>query len=150
MSVSSASAFFVCEEKETLQSYRKQREKRAHERAGAGRGGPQVIVVAEGAGQKYVQGNGNKDASGNKQLADVGLWLASQIKALGVFTRPNCPVKRGQGCPQTPLDSAPFRAPPPPPPCPPHDNPSDGPRPVFKTTRTNAKRFPKALGSGCA
>ncbi|KAM0042938.1 putative 6-phosphofructokinase [Helianthus debilis subsp. tardiflorus] len=43
-----------------------------------------VIVLAEGAGQEYVSKSVNapeeKDASGNKLLLDVGLWLTQQIK----------------------------------------------------------------------
>lgn len=46
--------------------------------------GHMVIVVAEGAGQEYVaqkmQAAGEKDASGNKLLLDVGLWLTQKIK----------------------------------------------------------------------
>ncbi|KAI5062924.1 hypothetical protein GOP47_0021471 [Adiantum capillus-veneris] len=43
-----------------------------------------VIVVAEGAGQDLMIQNGAAlpkcDASGNKQLLDVGLWLAQKLK----------------------------------------------------------------------
>ncbi|XP_061337555.1 ATP-dependent 6-phosphofructokinase 4, chloroplastic-like isoform X2 [Gastrolobium bilobum] len=43
-----------------------------------------VIVVAEGAGQEYVAAEvhaaDKKDASGNKLLLDVGLWLSDKIK----------------------------------------------------------------------
>ncbi|XP_021823430.1 ATP-dependent 6-phosphofructokinase 4, chloroplastic isoform X1 [Prunus avium] len=43
-----------------------------------------VIVLAEGAGQEYVaqemQAVDGKDASGNKLLLDVGLWLTEKIK----------------------------------------------------------------------
>ncbi|KAF8044361.1 hypothetical protein BT93_A2374 [Corymbia citriodora subsp. variegata] len=43
-----------------------------------------VIVVAEGAGQEYVAQSmhtvDEKDASGNRLLLDVGLWLSQQIK----------------------------------------------------------------------
>ncbi|KAI7748112.1 hypothetical protein M8C21_007842 [Ambrosia artemisiifolia] len=46
--------------------------------------GHMVIVVAEGAGQDLVaeslRANDNKDASGNKLLDDVGLWLSQKIK----------------------------------------------------------------------
>ncbi|KAJ0581147.1 putative 6-phosphofructokinase [Helianthus annuus] len=46
--------------------------------------GHMVIVVAEGAGQDLVaeslRTNDNKDASGNKLLNDVGLWLSQKIK----------------------------------------------------------------------
>lgn len=44
-----------------------------------------VIVVAEGAGQELVAAEvhtvGEKDASGNKLLRDVGPWLSNKIKA---------------------------------------------------------------------
>lgn len=43
-----------------------------------------VIVLAEGAGQEYVAQSmrtvDEKDASGNRLLLDVGLWLSQQIK----------------------------------------------------------------------
>lgn len=43
-----------------------------------------VIVLAEGAGQDYVAKDihaaGDKDASGNKLLLDVGLWLSEKFK----------------------------------------------------------------------
>ncbi|XP_071715630.1 ATP-dependent 6-phosphofructokinase 6-like [Rutidosis leptorrhynchoides] len=45
--------------------------------------GHMVIVVAEGAGQELVaQSNSTtaKDASGNKLLKDVGMWLSEKIK----------------------------------------------------------------------
>lgn len=46
-----------------------------------------VIVIAEGAGQDYVSQSmhvsGTKDASGNRLLLDVGLWLTQQIKVFG-------------------------------------------------------------------
>ena len=48
-----------------------------------------VIVVAEGAGQDYVaqemQANEEKDASGNRLLLDVGLWLSNKIKLSSLF-----------------------------------------------------------------
>ncbi|MBP9709099.1 MAG: ATP-dependent 6-phosphofructokinase [Oligoflexales bacterium] len=40
-----------------------------------------VIVVAEGAGQKYFTDDGERDASGNVKLKDVGLLLKSRIEA---------------------------------------------------------------------
>lgn len=47
--------------------------------------GHMVIVVAEGAGQELVaeslRATDNKDASGNKLLDDIGLWLSQKIKA---------------------------------------------------------------------
>ncbi|WOK98556.1 ATP-dependent 6-phosphofructokinase 6 [Canna indica] len=46
--------------------------------------GHMVIVVAEGAGQDLIaesmKSMGNEDASGNKLLLDVGLWLSQRIK----------------------------------------------------------------------
>lgn len=46
--------------------------------------GHMVIVVAEGAGQdllvKSMQSMDHEDASGNKLLLDVGLWLSQKIK----------------------------------------------------------------------
>jgi 6-phosphofructokinase 1 len=40
-----------------------------------------VIVVAEGAGQDLLPAEGGTDASGNKKLADIGLFLKEGIKA---------------------------------------------------------------------
>ncbi|RWW68385.1 hypothetical protein BHE74_00024144 [Ensete ventricosum] len=46
--------------------------------------GHMVIVVAEGAGQELIADSirsmGHEDASGNKLLLDVGLWLSQKIK----------------------------------------------------------------------
>jgi len=46
--------------------------------------GHMLIVVAEGAGQDLIAESirtmHNKDASGNKLLLDVGLWLSLKIK----------------------------------------------------------------------
>jgi 6-phosphofructokinase 1 len=46
--------------------------------------GHMVIVVAEGAGQDLIAQDiylkDSKDASGNKLLLDVGLWLSQKIK----------------------------------------------------------------------
>lgn len=46
--------------------------------------GHMVIVVAEGAGQENLSEStrcmNQQDASGNKLLKDVGLWLAQKIK----------------------------------------------------------------------
>ena len=43
-----------------------------------------MIVLAEGAGQEYVAQSDHavdeRDASGNRLLLDVGLWLTQQIK----------------------------------------------------------------------
>lgn len=40
-----------------------------------------VIVVAEGAGQKFFEDSGVVDASGNKKLSDIGPFLADKVKA---------------------------------------------------------------------
>lgn len=46
--------------------------------------GHMVIVVAEGAGQELIAESmrsiSHKDASGNKLLLDIGLWLSHKIK----------------------------------------------------------------------
>jgi hypothetical protein len=46
--------------------------------------GHMVIVLAEGAGQDFVSQDSHpadeKDASGNRLLLDVGLWLSHKIK----------------------------------------------------------------------
>lgn len=53
--------------------------------------GHMVIVLAEGAGQEYVSQSmhpvDEKDASGNRLLLDVGLWLTQKIKVLYHFLR---------------------------------------------------------------
>jgi 6-phosphofructokinase 1 len=49
------------------------------------RRGHAVIVVAEGAGQDLITGTGQKDASGNIRLSDIGLFLRDQI--LQFFSR---------------------------------------------------------------
>jgi 6-phosphofructokinase 1 len=40
-----------------------------------------VIVVAEGAGQDLMEATGEKDASGNIRLGDIGLFLRDQTRA---------------------------------------------------------------------
>jgi 6-phosphofructokinase 1 len=40
-----------------------------------------VIVVAEGAGQDLMEATGEKDASGNIRLGDIGIFLRDQIRA---------------------------------------------------------------------
>ncbi len=40
-----------------------------------------VIVVAEGAGQDLIQAAGGSDASGNKKLGDIGIFLKDRINA---------------------------------------------------------------------
>ncbi|XP_047971762.1 ATP-dependent 6-phosphofructokinase 6-like [Salvia hispanica] len=42
--------------------------------------GHMVIVVAEGAGEDLLAAKNERDASGNKLLQDVGLWLSQRIK----------------------------------------------------------------------
>lgn len=54
--------------------------------------GHMVIVIAEGAGQEMLSESlrfsHQQDASGNKLLQDVGLWISQQIKVqLLVFNR---------------------------------------------------------------
>jgi 6-phosphofructokinase 1 len=48
-----------------------------------------VIVIAEGAGQELVtesmQALQKQDASGNKLLQDVGLWISQKLKVLIIF-----------------------------------------------------------------
>ena len=39
-----------------------------------------VIVIAEGAGQEHLEASALKDASGNKKLSDVGIYLKEHIK----------------------------------------------------------------------
>lgn len=47
------------------------------------RRGHAVIVVAEGAGQEFFARQGNVDASGNRKLDDIGLFIKERI--LGYF-----------------------------------------------------------------
>ncbi|XP_047972672.1 ATP-dependent 6-phosphofructokinase 6-like [Salvia hispanica] len=42
--------------------------------------GHMVIVVAEGAGEDLLSAKNEQDASGNKLLQDIGLWLSQRIK----------------------------------------------------------------------
>lgn len=47
--------------------------------------GHMVIVIAEGAGQELLKESmrtDQADASGNKLLLDVGLWISQRIKVL--------------------------------------------------------------------
>jgi 6-phosphofructokinase 1 len=44
------------------------------------RRGHAVVVVAEGAGQDLLAGNGERDASGNLKFGDIGLFLRDRIK----------------------------------------------------------------------
>ncbi|WCL47549.1 ATP-dependent 6-phosphofructokinase [Leptospira sp. GIMC2001] len=43
------------------------------------RRGHSVIIVAEGAGQKFFEEKGEKDPSGNKKLSDVGVFMKDKI-----------------------------------------------------------------------
>ena len=43
------------------------------------RRGHAVIIVAEGAGQEHMQATNEKDASGNKKLSDIGVFLCNKI-----------------------------------------------------------------------
>jgi len=43
------------------------------------RRGHAVIVVAEGAGQDFLNATNGTDASGNKKLSDIGVWLKDRI-----------------------------------------------------------------------
>ena len=51
--------------------------------------GHMVIVLAEGAGQELMSKSmeSNTDASGNKLLKDVGLWLSQSIKVKYMYKR---------------------------------------------------------------
>lgn len=51
-----------------------------------------VIVVAEGAGQELVAGEGT-DASGNKRLGDIGTYLRDEIKAQLLARGTTCEMK---------------------------------------------------------
>ncbi|KAH7446278.1 hypothetical protein KP509_01G049700 [Ceratopteris richardii] len=42
--------------------------------------GHMVIVVAEGAGQELMEGSVALDASGNRLLNDIGLWISQKLK----------------------------------------------------------------------
>lgn len=53
-----------------LRALQKRLEKRNHA----------VVIVAEGAGQNAFEASTDTDASGNKKLGDVGLWLKNQIE----------------------------------------------------------------------
>ncbi len=41
--------------------------------------GHAVIIVAEGAGQRFFEDKGEKDPSGNKKLADIGIFMKDKI-----------------------------------------------------------------------
>jgi len=69
-----------------------------------------VIVVAEGAGQEYVTQEGT-DASGNKKLGDIGLFLKTVIieyfrnRAIPVSVKYIDPSYTIRSAPATPDDS---------------------------------------------
>jgi len=69
-----------------------------------------VIVVAEGAGQEYVAQKGT-DASGNKKLGDIGLFLKTEIikhftnRAIPVSVKYIDPSYTIRSAPATPDDS---------------------------------------------
>jgi 6-phosphofructokinase 1 len=52
-----------------------------------------VIVVAEGAGQGLVKGEYATDASGNRKLADIGLYLKDRINAFFKERNMECNLK---------------------------------------------------------
>lgn len=47
--------------------------------------GHMVIVIAEGAGQELLAEKNEQDASGNKLLQDVGLWISNRIRVNFIF-----------------------------------------------------------------
>ncbi len=49
-----------------------------------------VIIVAEGAGQEHLQSTNMTDASGNKKLADIGVYLRDSIEQY--FAKKNFPI----------------------------------------------------------
>jgi 6-phosphofructokinase 1 len=49
-----------------------------------------VILVAEGAGQKFFESSSETDASGNKKLNDIGIFLKNEISAY--FKKQNIPI----------------------------------------------------------
>ena len=52
-----------------------------------------VIVVAEGAGQHLMKSGGATDASGNKRLGDIGLFLRDKIGAFFKERKTECNLK---------------------------------------------------------
>jgi 6-phosphofructokinase 1 len=54
------------------------------------RRGHSVIIVAEGAGQKFFEDKGEKDPSGNKKLSDIGLFMKDKITDF--FKKESIPV----------------------------------------------------------
>jgi 6-phosphofructokinase 1 len=49
-----------------------------------------LVVVAEGAGQELMESNSERDASGNKRLQDIGVFLRDRIEAY--FKSENIPI----------------------------------------------------------
>jgi 6-phosphofructokinase 1 len=49
-----------------------------------------VILVAEGAGQKFFENSAETDASGNKKLSDIGIYLKEEINRY--FKKENIPI----------------------------------------------------------
>jgi 6-phosphofructokinase 1 len=49
-----------------------------------------VILVAEGAGQKFFESSSETDASGNKKLNDIGIYLKNEITKY--FKKENIPI----------------------------------------------------------
>ena len=49
-----------------------------------------VILVAEGAGQRFFENNSETDPSGNKKLADIGIFLKSEISKY--FKKEDIPI----------------------------------------------------------
>lgn len=49
-----------------------------------------LIIVAEGAGQKFFENNDQQDASGNKRLGDIGVFLKAKINEY--FRKENIPI----------------------------------------------------------
>jgi len=64
-----------------------------------------VIVVAEGAGQKYLKAIEETDASGNKRLGDIGLYLRDRIA--GFFRQENMEINLRYIDPSYTIRSAP-------------------------------------------
>ncbi len=72
------------------------------------RRGHAVIVVAEGAGQDLMEGTGEKDASGNARLVDIGLFLRDRIRAF--FNRAGAAVNLRYFDPSYTIRSQPANA----------------------------------------
>jgi 6-phosphofructokinase 1 len=70
-----------------------------------------VVVVAEGAGQELLDASGEKDASGNKKLQDIGVHMRDQLnahfKARGIemIMRYFDPSYQIRGCPANTEDA---------------------------------------------